>query len=75
MMTRVWSVTKGFQKGTKVEEYKYNDGTLHYSFKTHDMRTHNIKDFDEAMKIVKRWGMEDITERMIEAGWIRKEDF
>ena len=53
----------------QVEEHQYDDGTLHYRFRDRLGKTHTITQI-EADKIVETWGMEDITEQMIEAGWI-----
>ena len=72
MLNRVWAhpEDKNTWK-TKVEEHVYSDGTLHYSFRDRFGRTFNIKDEKEANQIIKEYRLCDVTEKMIEAGWIR----
>lgn len=59
-MTRLWVVTKGFDKGTKIMEHKFSDGTLHYTFRDRLGRPDNIDNFEHAMQIAKRFRMEEI---------------
>lgn len=69
MLTRVWQ-GKGYDKNARVEEHKCSDGTMLYSLRDRLGNPHNINDYEEAMKIVKNWGMEEATEQYINMGWI-----
>ena len=69
MMTRVWA-GKGYDKNVRVEEHEYRDGTKHYTLIDRLGRPCNVNSEVEAMRIVKRWGMEEATEQFKAAGWI-----
>lgn len=58
--TRVWQSTSRFDRDARVEEYRYSDGTLHYSFRDRLGRPNNLKDFSEAQKIIKTFNMEPV---------------
>lgn len=62
MMTRLWKPTRDYDKGTwaRVEEHKFNDGSLHYSFRDRSGHPMNVDNLEEALKIVKKWAMEEV---------------
>lgn len=65
-MTRVW------QKGSaRVEEHQFRDGTFAYSLRDRLGRPHDLDDAEEAKKVIKAWGMKEVTEEYREAGWIQ----
>lgn len=55
-----WVVTKGFNKGAKVEAHQYSDGTIHYTGRTRLGQPFNIPDKEEVEKIIKRFGMQQV---------------
>lgn len=70
MLKKVWMDTRStLTWKPKVEEHEYEDGTLHYIFLDRVGRTHTVSE-PEAKKIIGSWGMEDITEKMRNNGWI-----
>lgn len=65
-MTRVW------QKGAaKVEEHQFRDGTFAYSLRDRLGRPHDLDGLEEAERVIKAWGMKEVTEKYREAGWIQ----
>lgn len=71
MLNRVWIKKEAMETyKPKVEEHIYNDGTAHYSFRDRLGRPHNVRDWNEAQKIINDFKMVDVTEEMIKAGWI-----
>lgn len=71
MLNRAWG-KRSHPGYVKVEEHIYEDGTLHYSFRDGFGKPSNVRDWEEAQEIIKNWRMDDITDKMIEAGWIRR---
>ena len=69
MLTRVWQ-GKGYDKNARVEEHECADGEKLYSLRDRLGNPQNINDYEEAMEIVKNWGMEEVTEQYINCGWI-----
>ena len=70
MFTRAWGVTSGFDKGVRVEEHTCRDGSKLYSFRDRHMNPHDLQNEAEAMRLVKSWGMTEITGQLRAAGWI-----
>lgn len=72
MLKKVWMDTESkLTWKPKVEEHEYDDGTMHYIFRDRVGKTHSINQI-EADKIIRTWGMKDITGTMIKNGWIAK---
>ena len=59
-MTRLWKVNKGFNKGAKIMEHKFSDGSLHYTFRDKLGRPDNLDNYKQAMRVAKQFGMEEI---------------
>lgn len=65
-LKRVWEHVTG---RARVEEWKYEDGSLHYSYRSGD-RVEDIENKTEADRIIELWHMKDVTELYRKAGWI-----
>ena len=81
MLNRVW-VKKNdtYTWKRKVEEIVYRDRVTEevryeYSYKDGFGRAHNLKDWNEAQEVIKQFNMEDVTEQMVEAGWISRAQY
>ena len=57
MLVNRWVVTKGYDKGAKVELYRYENGEEHYAGRTRTGSPYNITSKAEAEKIIKVFGM------------------
>ena len=55
-----WAVTRGYDKGAKVELYKHSDGSEHYTGRTKTGFAYSISNKAEAEKIIKNFRMERI---------------
>lgn len=53
-----WAVTRGYDKGAKVELYRHSDGSEHYTGRTKTGFAYGIRDREEAEKIIKNFRME-----------------
>ena len=53
-----WAVTKGYDKGAKVELHRFGNGEEHYTGITRIGSPYNIESKEEAEKIIKNFGME-----------------
>lgn len=69
-MIQVWAVTAGYHRGAKVEANQCKDGTILYSFRDRRGRPYNVDGKDEAETLIRRYGMEDVTDQMRAEGWI-----
>lgn len=69
MMTRCWAATRGANRGAKVEEHTFRDGTKHYSFRDRLGRPHDLTE-KEKDSVLRTYCMEDVTEQMRKEGWI-----
>lgn len=67
MLKRVWANYRKLQP-TRLEEYKYEDGSLHYNLVT-AFRSYNIPQ-DEKDKVIKLHKMTDVTAEYKRSGWI-----
>lgn len=73
MMNRVWAQKKSTSTWKRrVEEHIFKDGTRHYSYRDNFGRSSDLKDFDEAQEVIQAFDMEDVTEEMVNAGWISR---
>lgn len=55
--TRIWACTKGFEKGARVEEHVFMDGTQHYNFIDRRQCVHTCS-YTEAQRVIKNRSME-----------------
>lgn len=81
MLNRVWAhpEDKNTWK-TKVEEHVYRDRVTEeevfdYSFRDRFGRTFNVKDWNEAKNLIEHYNLVDITEKMVDAGWISRTQY
>ena len=58
--TRAWVSTDKYERGARVEEYQHSDGTMHYSFRDRLGRASNVRNWDEAQKLIKTFWMKQI---------------
>ena len=69
-LVRVWETPYKHQGSTaRVEEWDHNDDTLHYIF-IKAFYQGNVKDFNEAQKLIEGWKMREVTEEYRKGGWI-----
>lgn len=69
MLAQVWSGKTAINKGAKLERYTHADGSNHYTFRDRLGRPSNVSEA-EALEIIKRWKLVDVSEEMRAAGWI-----
>ena len=81
MLNRVWiKKNDTYMWKRKVEEIVYRDRLTEevkyaYSYIDGFGKAHNLKDWDEAQEVIKQFKMEDVTEQMVEAGWISRAQY
>lgn len=56
-LSGLWVVNDGFDKGAKVMEHTFSDGSKHYTMRNRLGRASNVKSKAEAEKIIKAYGM------------------
>lgn len=69
MLSKVWQCRKGYNKGMRIEEHIYSDGSKHYSL-IDRCGTHNCTE-KQAERTIKFEEMEDVTLGYIATGWIK----
>lgn len=69
MLNKVWQCRNGYNKGLRIEEHIYPDGSKHYSM-VNKFGTHNCT-WKQAERIIKFEKMEDMTENYRAAGWVK----